>query len=331
MYNYSTNGVFPFRFVNRSTDKSIFVSQNLEKKKNSLSNLSRGFRTLGISSATRKKIAYATRILSYCSKKRKVRNSQGYYVDHLTTFITLTLPATQRHDDAFITKNVLGSFLDRSRKLGLLHNYVWRAEKQKNGNIHYHLLTDSYASFSLFRNLWYLAVKKFGYLQDYSEKFSNMSFDEYKKLPFNERATPSVIAGRFARGTRNGWSQPPCIDVKAVTSVEGVQAYISKYVSKDSEGSELHVSGRVWACSQSVSASGKELKNSKEFLKFWFEISQSILRKKRIDFDFFSMVKCTIQSIIAWYPELRKVVKTIFSIHFKPCEYWRNSVGMFAT
>ena len=330
-YNYSHNGLFAFRFYARRSNKELIKNSSCRKNPISLKNLNRGFKSLGVSDTTRKKIAFACRTLSYCATPRRVRNGRGEYITHLLQFVTLTLPSRQVHTDQEITKNVLGTFLDRCRKVGLLSNYVWRAEKQKNGNIHYHLLTDTYCSFSMLRNLWYISLRKYGYMQAYQDKFANMSFEEYKGLSFNNNATPSVVAARYARGTRNGWSEPPCIDISQVTSPESVNAYISKYISKDSEDANLHVAGRNWGQSDSIRDAGKAWKQDKEFAKFWYNAGTAILKREIILHDYFSMIKCKLSSILAWFPDVRAYLEKLLKNHFQPCEYWRNSVGLYVT
>lgn len=327
-YAYSHNGNFPFRFLAKRKNSEIIKNPYAPSRLNSLLNLNKGFKSLGISEATRKKIAFACRTLSYCSTPQTVRNGKGEYVTHVLQFVTLTLPSAQVHSDSDVTKMVLGSFLDRCRKIGLLRNYVWRAEKQKNGNIHYHLLTDTFCSFSMLKNMWYISLRKNGYMQAYSDKFKQMSFAEYSAEPYNKRATPSVVSARYARGVRNGWSEPPAIDVKQVTSPESVNAYISKYISKDSSGSDINVDGRNWGQSDSVRDAGKAWKSDKDFAKFWFDAGISILRKEVVLHDYFSMVKCSLSSILAWFPDVRKYVTKLVRTFFTPCEYWRNSMGL---
>lgn len=100
-------------------------------------------------------------------------------------------------------------------------------------------------------------------MQAYHEKFSNMSFEDYKNQPF--QVDLHKITARFARGTRNKWSEPPCVDTDKADSVEGVSFYISKYVGKESEDNENFVKGRVWGCSQSVSNAVKVFKGDQEF------------------------------------------------------------------
>lgn len=181
----------------------------------------------------------------------------------------------------------------------------------------------------MLRNLWFISLRRAGYIENYRKKFSALSFDEYSKLPFNSKKSIADISRAYARGGRNGWSEPPAIDVKQINSADSVNAYISKYVSKDKENSGLNVSGRVWGCSSSVSESAKAWKSDREFAQFWFEAGQGIMCRERKDFDYFSMVLFPLYSVLAWFSDVKKHVEDLFKIHFKPCEYWRNSVGLF--
>lgn len=316
-YSYTTNFLFPIRYI-----PCRRVSEP------SKSNLSRGFRTVGVSDSTRKKIATAARALSWSAVPRKIRNHKGEIVTHLISFITLTLPAAQEHDDAFITKEILGTFLDRCRKLGIFKNYVWRAEKQQNGNIHYHLLSDSFASFSTIKKMWLIALRLHGYLQRFTEKFSSMSFAEYCRQNFNKGKHPEKVAAAYAAGTRSGWQNPPCCDVRSVDSTEGVSRYIGKYISKVNPDDPNIVTGRAWACSQSVSSAVKTLKDDKDFCRNWYTAAVEILKKPVFSHDFFSLAKCKLSSIVAWFPELRTLLSQRLEAVFYPCRYFLRYSGM---
>ena len=339
-FSYSNNGKFPIKYVpsrgrcassgtveifNDHTEQPETINLNYR----SLANLNIGFKTKGVSLATQRKIAKHCNVLALCSKKRNVRNSSGKYVQHFTTFITLTLPSEQEHTDQEITKTVLGTFLDKCRKLGLLANYVWRAEKQKNKNIHYHILTDTFASFSLFQNVWFLALEKLNYLQKYTAKFSGMSFLEYQKQPFAKNIDLVKLAGMYAKGVRNSWRKPPSVHTTEISSIDGVAKYVSKYISKSDKENKNIVTGRSWGKSESVSKSVKEFCGNVELSKIWYEMAVNVLKKKVFSTDFFSIVLCPVYSILSWFPDLKKSFKKLLQMHYTPCDYWRNSVGLF--
>ncbi len=76
-------------------------------------------------------------------------------------FVTLTLPAPQGNiTDKEIKKEVLDVFIKRLRRKLNLNNYVWRAEKQKNGNLHFHMITDTYLHYEKIRNDWNECLNK---------------------------------------------------------------------------------------------------------------------------------------------------------------------------
>ena len=181
LYGYSSNGQYVFRYAKRN---SHYLSE--DTKAVALSKLEKGFTTKGVSPATQRKIKKSIFTLFNISEERKVRNIKGIIVSHKVLFVTLTLCATQFHDDSYITKNLLGDFFDKCRKLGIFKNYVWRAEKQQNGNLHYHIVTDTYASKSMISRIWLSILKKYGYLKKYTDKFTNMSLSDYSRLPFNK-------------------------------------------------------------------------------------------------------------------------------------------------
>ena len=317
-YGYSNNGLQAIRYIRTGKRSGA-----------SLKNLNKGFATLGVSRATQSKIAKHCRVLGMCATKRTVRNSAGKYLSHLCSFITLTLPSEQVHDDKEITKIVLGTFLDKCRKLGLLQNYVWRAEKQKNGNIHYHVLTDTFANYSLFKRIWFIALRKLGYMEAYHDKFSKMSFSDYSKLPFNKNRTPQQVVGAYAHGVRNRWSEPPSAHVDYLNSMETVAKYVGKYVSKSDPGNPNIVQGRTWGKSSSVSEAVKNICSNLEISKYWYSVGTELMNRGTFEGDFFSICKFKITSLFAWFPDAVQLFKDLYKSVFQPCDYWRNSVGLY--
>lgn len=116
-------------------------------------------------------------------------------------FVTLTLPAKQRHSDAEITAVCLNNFLNVLRKELKLENYIWRAEAQLNGNIHYHLTTDIFIHYKDLNRWWNNSVELLGYVSEFEKKFHHR--------------------------------QPNSTDVHAVKHVRRLAAYISQYMAKD--------------------------------------------------------------------------------------------------
>lgn len=79
-------------------------------------------------------------------------------------FITLTLPSAQIHSDSLIVKKIFSPFMEawQKRAKGLL--YVYKAEKQDNGNLHFHVIANTFFHYKKLRNKWNKAVEKLGYI-----------------------------------------------------------------------------------------------------------------------------------------------------------------------
>jgi len=134
-------------------------------------------------------------------------------------FVTLTLPATQRHSDEDIKQICLGDFLTKLRNNHQCINYIWKAESQKNGNIHFHITVDKYIHYSVIRKYWLASLEKLGYITAYAITKKNY--------------------------------YPPCSEIKSVRSVKNIGAYLAKYISKKSDN--RLISGRIWNSSYNLS------------------------------------------------------------------------------
>ncbi len=98
----------------------------------------------------------------YHSKKTKKKHKL-----HIN-FITLTLSAKQMHDDRFIVNKMLRPFLRWMKQKGN-NLYVWRAETQHNGNLHFHITSNKYLHYEAIRNKWNDIQRKTGYMKKYLE------------------------------------------------------------------------------------------------------------------------------------------------------------------
>lgn len=178
-------------------------------------------------------------------------------------FITLTLPSAQEHSTAVITNQCLNQFLTELRQEFGLTNYVWRLEFQKNGNVHYHIATDTFLDYDVIRPLWNRCLAKLGYVKRYRDKFNGMTLSNYITNYLDPKKNDvKTLAKRYAHGRASDWTEPPTVDVKSCTSGKSIAAYISKYFGKkDKSGTrsnrldnEENSSGlRLWFCSRGLS------------------------------------------------------------------------------
>jgi len=119
-------------------------------------------------------------------------------------FITLTLCSKQFHSDAEIKKKLLQPMLNTLRQKYGVKNYLWRAESQANGNIHFHIVLDKWVPWKELRDIWNFHQNKLGYVTRFASKFKH--------------------------------SNPNGTDVHSLTKIKSVARYLSKYCGKNAKG-----------------------------------------------------------------------------------------------
>jgi len=140
------------------------------------------------------------------------------------SMITLTLSGAQKHTDREIKRLLLNTFLIYAKRKWGTDKYLWKAEKQQNGNIHFHIIMDKYIDHKELRDLWNEIQDKWNYLDDYASKFGH----------------------KDANST----------DIHLVKEGHRTASYMVKYMTK--EGGQQFDAGRVWGCSDNL----RELKSA---------------------------------------------------------------------
>lgn len=223
------------------------------------------FHNFEISRNAEREISNKVSWLWALAKKKSVTSLSGKHITNFKmSFFTLTLPSSQVHPTAEITKIAFNQFLTEMRSCYKLVNYVWRLEFQKNGNVHYHLATDVYIDYYIMLKVWNRCINKLGYVDRYANQMKSLTLSEYRNLNnYNKQADFKVLAERYAKNVKNGWRIPPSVDVKPCTSGKAIASYISKYFSKkDKSGCKCNpldnldnsFSLRLWYASRSLSA-----------------------------------------------------------------------------
>lgn len=191
-------------------DETFEMLKSREKKS---SNLNVGFKkNKEVSKASKKKIVESIKWLNLIAKNKTHTTKNGKKIGYKLQLITLTLPFKQMHTDTFITSKMLGNFLNEMRNMYDLKNYVWRAEKQKNGNIHYHIVTDSPINWHITQKVWNRILEPHGYIIKWREK---------------------MIAEANQKGEDFQSKYPNSTDIKRVPTQWKVENYISKYLAKN--------------------------------------------------------------------------------------------------
>lgn len=198
------------------TDEKYY-NRNIENLKNNTFKKYTG----EISKQSKIKLKYAISLLIYKSKWKTVLNptTQKYYKFKIN-FITLTLPSPQNNiSDKEIKNKYLNNFLIQLKKKYGVIDYVWKAETQENGNIHFHITTNQYIEHEKIKNLWNKILYPSGLIEEYYKKHNN----------------------------RN----PNSTDIHSVKNIQHIQSYLIKYFTKN-ENNRRKIDGKIWDCSNTL-------------------------------------------------------------------------------
>lgn len=188
-----------------------------------------------VSDIARRKISRSLDYLLLLSQNKNLHSLYlGRNFQFKIGFITLTLPAEQMHSDNVIKSKCLNSILIELKKYHKVKNYVWRAEKQKNGNIHFHIIVDKFIPWSKLRDRWNRIIEKLGYITAYRESMLSwhkggfkIRTDLLKKWEYRKQIKA------YETGSKNDWNSPNTTDVHSIKKVINLKNYISKYLTKN--------------------------------------------------------------------------------------------------
>lgn len=204
---------------------SIPVERNSSKRYSLANHRSEGvnvaYNTGKLSHGARKRLKSSIELLIDISPKKWFTvPSTGKRFQFQITFLTLTLSAPQGDiTDKTVVKTLLEPFLQTLRRKYKCKSYVWRAEKQKNGNLHFHITTNQYIPYDTVRDDWNRCQNKLGFINQFSAKY--------------------------------GHSNPNSTDIHSVRGVRDLARYMVKYMSKEVPESQI-VTCKQWDCSKDL-------------------------------------------------------------------------------
>jgi hypothetical protein len=296
---------------------------------NSLNKVTRAFHNFEISTNAHRTLKKKINWLYYLAKSKSIKTYQGKSIFNFKmAFITLTLPSAQKEPTIEVTKNLFNQFLTEVRQRTKMANYVWRLEFQKNGNVHYHIATDTYLDYFFALQVWNRILKKAGYIEPYTKKHSGLCLREYNAMYNASGKTDfSIMAKRYATGCARKWSNPNTVDVKSVISNKSISSYISKYFSKDADNKtkcnpldneENSKALRLWYCSRSLS----KLNSVSDFCEAVdYDIYSIVLKAKKIKEISFRWAKIIYFEIKSFYHRERAFIERLLTNYARKTGY----------
>lgn len=239
--------------------KKLLKPKEIEQYKKNFSKKAKDF---NLSKSSKSKIFDSINTMYCLSKPRKITMKNGKTLhNYRMSFITLTLPSKQIHSDIEIKSHCVNQLLFELKRKYKIQNFVWKAELQKNKNIHFHLVLDQYVDFQMLRRRWNRIINKLGYVDEYQKKFSSLSLLEYNNIVNADKKTDfKTISERYAKGKKCNWTNPNSVDVRSVLNKKDLAVYLGKYFAKDPGSGELSEDeiirlenfGRIWSRSYTL-------------------------------------------------------------------------------
>lgn len=290
--------ITPTRLVRYNSRKG--KKMNNDTKINSLKNLNKGYKQQRIiSESTRKEIIKKISWLNYIANPKVYTTKKGDSFVFKLSMITLTLPSAQLHDDKEIVKTSLNNWLTLMRSYYGMNNYVWRAETQANGNIHFHIITDADINYYVMLYSWNKCLDKLDYVKNYTKKFNSLSKKEYINyrinqkqklgLKFKESKERFQLSHEFDKMKKDGFRTPRTVNLRRIIDLNKIENYVSKYLSKGSKERRI-VTCRHTGNSYSLS----NIKESFELLQVelnnYFDYCYQILKKPIVNGDYWQII-----------------------------------------
>jgi len=200
-YNYTGQRRISDKAINHESPSAKYTGKLTEKAKS--------------------KLRFSINLLVEQAKWKEVQNpTTKRFYRFKVNFITLTLSGKQRDvSDKTIKSKLLFPFIRNMRNVYSLRSYVWRAERQRNGNIHFHLTTDTYIPYDAIRDAWNFQQAKYHFIDEFKSRY-NSEF-------------------------------PNSTDVHSVQNIKNLASYLVKYMSKDEKNLDT-IEGKVWDCSTNL-------------------------------------------------------------------------------
>lgn len=168
-------------------------------------------------------------------------------------FITLTLPSTQIHPDKYIKDHLLQPFL-RYLQRYFVASYVWKAESQLNGNIHFHITIDTFVPWRKIQTKWNRICKNHGYCEVNSSGQNNMGDASTQiKAIRNENDLSKTVGGYLTKGSIEEKNRR-ALKTKKLSLQEIIERF--PYIScniKTKQHYSRFIEGRIWGCSENLS------------------------------------------------------------------------------
>lgn len=191
------------------------------KRRNPLANFKgRAAYSGEVSASAAKRIARTVGVFIQKSPTRIVFNDVlQKNVRFKLSFLTLTVPDLTDNNSSHYYKILLKPFLRYLKSRFGVESYIWKAEIQSRGSIHYHLTLNTFVNYTYIRDKWNELLNANNLMESYKLQYGN--------------------------------TNPNSIDIHSVRNISNIEAYLVKYISKQNKDG-YSFKGKVWGCSENL-------------------------------------------------------------------------------
>lgn len=269
----------------------------------------------GLSEKAKARIRKCIDFMELTSEIKTTKHKNGEYKWKLN-FLTLHLPAPQfsfkesgepvqkfritefekglyiqNFTDKDVKSKCLNQFLTELRQTYGVKDYIWKAETQENGNIHFHLTTNVYLPAMEIRDIWNRCLNKLKMVDYYHGKFSKLDFKQYcnyrKSSAMGRNLSLSQLQTAFSFGVKTNWQSPNTTDIHSTKKVKNMAAYLTEYICKNTPDSRL-IDGRLWFLSKSLTSYKNKVVAVTDEIRA--EIGQFLIDVKKTTYTVFNKI-----------------------------------------
>lgn len=205
----------------------------------------------------RRRLQKAIDLLVQTSKKRRFYvPEQDKVITHQLAFITLTVSDEKNLSAREAYDLLLVHFLQWFRRTMKVNTYIWKAEVQQRGQIHYHITTPSYIPYQKIRDKWNTLQQSAGILCDYYKKQGH--YDANSTDIHGVRDIDNIggyLQKEYVKTIQNPYDNKIRQPAEALEKGEiTLQEFV---LAKECIIEELKGWGKLWDCSANLKAYGR--------------------------------------------------------------------------
>jgi hypothetical protein len=252
----------------------------------------------GMTMGARKRLAKAVTVMTQAIKPRWVHNPvtcRQHF--HRFSFITLTIASPKNITARRAYDELLSHFLDWMTRTAAQDDphaktYIWKAELQKRGQMHYHITTPAFIHYRDIRAKWNDLQRRAGLLDDYAREHGH----------FDPNSTDIHETRHVRKADRYLLKElGKSLSALQVEQIAGIKNKVIDGELTDQEGQEQidHVKkngakldAKIWGCSEDLAGVNyytlELTRRHEDLIEQWIAEGKAWMKKD----DFFAIVYC---------------------------------------